>query len=65
MNDKEFKLLKIVSCITLLINNSAYLQQYVLSNLDHEPIIPFDLIGIAKYNKRIMDDLEDLIKEVS
>ena len=64
MNKREEKLLKIVGCISLLINNSAYLQQYALAKLENPTVNKGNLEGIHKYNKITMKELDGLIKNI-
>ena len=64
MNIREEKLLKIIGCITILINNIAYLQQYALAKLENPSVNKGNLEGIHKYNRMMMKDLDILIKNI-
>jgi len=66
MDKREELLLKIVGCISFLINNTAYLQQQVLAKIENPPMTNYKdvFIGILKYSKEAIDEIEKLIKEL-
>ena len=66
MDKREGLLLGIVGCISFLVNNSAYLQQHVLAKIENPPTTSYRdvFMGILKYNKKTIDNIEKLIKEL-
>ena len=65
MIKREETLLKIVGCLTFIISNSAYLQQYCMAKLENPTVGKYNLEGIFKYNRNGMDEIGRLLEEVN